>query len=397
MGLCIKKKDYEKYSLILPYRFLFGKRRNSYLNSELEKLHPCFSDEFCFDPDFGRPTRKGVSAEVLVMHKYKLAEYEGRHSFAGTGFLAEGGNHHKYFVAERFKVLCGAAVFLVIFSVVILTGLSRRGVAVEVTVPVDVPVVEVEETAVEAEPLVLGPLLFEAVSSCDGKLTSLQWRTDGFHETLEAAVKGVYPEQLNCFQRAGLEKEISFNTVYEKELPVIEFSAVRKIRNKAVQGQSQNAGGEDKAFYSEVRNVLRGHGAVIQQEVLSPYKVKFVCSGTPEFFSELAEVMVRYEKPVCGLSLTENAGKLEVELSCETDGYSGRAVAGIDLKVISENLGLFIRKQEKKSQTKIAAKTVQSNQIEKGLVKIGEIKASDGHRISYYKTGDGKIKRIREE
>ena len=45
----IQKKDFESYEIILPFSAIAGKRRRQYLCSELEKMHPCFSDEFAFD------------------------------------------------------------------------------------------------------------------------------------------------------------------------------------------------------------------------------------------------------------------------------------------------------------------------------------------------------------
>ncbi len=395
MGLCIKKKDYEKYSLILPYRFLFGERRKSFLNSELEKLHPCFSDEFCFDSDFQRPTSRGMSTEVLVMHKYKLAEYEGKNLIVGSGFLAEGGSHHKYFVAERFKLLSLAVLCFVIFMSLSLIAMVRgkKKSEVETVFPESLPVIESEGYEEEDGELILGSLLFETVKAGGGKLSFLQWQTDGFHESLEVTVKGLYPEDFNCFDTAGLEKAVSFNTVYEKEVPVIEFSAVRKIRNKAGIRQNNNLA-EDKAFYGEARKVLRSHCALIEEEMLSPYKVKFICNGTPEIFKELADLIEQYEKSVCRLLLTVSDGKLQVEISAERAGFQSAASAGINLSLFSENLDLIIKKQEKKNQSKPAVKNVT---LEKGMTKIGQIKGEDGHIISFYKTSEGKIKRIREE
>ena len=42
----VKKSDYENYSINLPFKFLLGKRRKKFIFKELEKLHPCFSDEY---------------------------------------------------------------------------------------------------------------------------------------------------------------------------------------------------------------------------------------------------------------------------------------------------------------------------------------------------------------
>ena len=70
----VKKSDYEKYSIILPFKFLLGKRRKKFIFKEREKLHPCFSDEYCFDSKILYKNWK-FFADVLVMNKMKLASY----------------------------------------------------------------------------------------------------------------------------------------------------------------------------------------------------------------------------------------------------------------------------------------------------------------------------------
>ena len=85
----IKRRDFERYEIIVPFSSLVGRRRKSFLSSELEKRHPCFSDEFAFDSGIKKISKKGMLADVLVVNKYKLAEYEQRRKFSGRGFFLE--------------------------------------------------------------------------------------------------------------------------------------------------------------------------------------------------------------------------------------------------------------------------------------------------------------------
>ena len=62
----LKKKDFECYNVLLPFSTIAGKRRRRYLCSELEKRHPCFSDEFAYDLVLKRLCRKGIQTEVYV-------------------------------------------------------------------------------------------------------------------------------------------------------------------------------------------------------------------------------------------------------------------------------------------------------------------------------------------
>ena len=54
----IKKQDYERYEIVVPFSSLLGRRRKSFFSSELEKRHPCFSDEFAFDSNIKKIGRK---------------------------------------------------------------------------------------------------------------------------------------------------------------------------------------------------------------------------------------------------------------------------------------------------------------------------------------------------
>ena len=122
----IRKNDYEKYEIIIPFLSAAGKRRKQFLNNELEKLHPCFSDEFAFDSKIAKIKRNGFCSDVYVVNKYKLAEYERKRSLSGTGLFVEKGENKKLwqkrrlFVEKKWKL----TVFtLFVFSLLALTGI----------------------------------------------------------------------------------------------------------------------------------------------------------------------------------------------------------------------------------------------------------------------------------
>ena len=118
----LRKDDFEKYEIVLPFSAVLGKRRKKYLYSELEKMHPCFSDEFCFDTAVRKIGKKGISTDVLVMSKRKLAEYEGKRNFSGTGFFA-GKQKHRFFVNEKMRFIFLSLIFcLLAWCVIFLCG-----------------------------------------------------------------------------------------------------------------------------------------------------------------------------------------------------------------------------------------------------------------------------------
>ena len=114
----LKNTDYEKYEIVMPFTALIGKRRNHFLCSELEKLHPCFSDEYAYDTKLKRISKKGFFSDVFVINKYKLAEYEGKRTLSGLGFFINDSKNknaitlsHRIFMNTRWK-LTGVSVFL---------------------------------------------------------------------------------------------------------------------------------------------------------------------------------------------------------------------------------------------------------------------------------------------
>ena len=68
----------------------------------------------------------------------------------------------------------------------------------------------------------------------------------------------------------------------------------------------------------------------------------------------------------------------------------------MDLKLLAENASLFI-KGKKNPEIHTARAAVKKSQMDAGYKKIGEIKNPDGKIISFYKSSEGKIKRIQEK
>ena len=400
-NVLIKKSDYEKYRIILPYRFLFGKRRQNYLSAELEKLHPCFSDEFCFDPDFIGLTRKGLSADVMVMHKYKLAEYENRHPLTGSGFLAENCDRHRYFVDRKYKVLVLILSLLLVFlGVGLVSWVIRAGEKEKMNISQEREVASKEgnsvlgekETPVFEESNLLASDFFEAIKASGGSIASIYFHTDGFSESLEASVEGVYPEKLGGLYEKNLAGGNTLQTVYEKGSPSLNLSVQRKVTGSnpvsVVTGASERVD-----LCREVRTALAECNAVLKRESFIPYKIIFTTVEAEKLFTGLAEIFNQHKKSVSSVKLDEQNGALEAEICVEESAYFG---CGIDLKLIAENASLFI-KGKKNSEIHTARAAVKKSQMDAGYKKIGEIKNPDGKIISFYKSSEGKIKRIQEE
>ena len=142
---CLRKEDFDRYIIPLPLSKIAGKSRKKYLFSELEKRHPCFSNEFCFDSKLILG-KKGFLSDVIVMNKMKLAGYDRKNGL----MLEKGGvtGRKRCFVPEwKNYIVYGGVAFLLLAGIVV-SGIIRKKTSIEVEKP------EVTEDRL-ASPLIL--------------------------------------------------------------------------------------------------------------------------------------------------------------------------------------------------------------------------------------------------
>ena len=417
-NIVLKNFDYEKYQLVLPYRFLFGRKRKHFIYSELEKIHPCFSDEFCFDSDICKVSKKGFVSDVMVIHKNTLAEYEakryesvvGINRITGSGFFIDSCKRRRFFVNEKFKrmIVTLCFVFLMIFISLVLAGVKRvAGISKKENVQAFAFVEEQNvQTADYVEKNVAivfrpGEKFFDSISAAGGRVLSFRWEMADGSEVLEAKIKGVFPEQLEEMKMSAVN--------YENEQPVILVTDVRPAPVNSLYQRSEGevAGSFDSEFYKRVRQVLSKNGAVLKEERLTPYLIRFSCNekvlktllnGVDGCFADFGgEVCSVYIQAAGGSSSGTGAGDFEISIG----GEEAALARGIELAVVAENAELF--GEIKKSQLSVSQSRKQNSPVKNdGLEKsegqkIGEIKTAEGSVIVFYKTSDGKIKKMKEE
>ena len=413
-SLLIKDTDYEKYQLVLPYRFMFGRKKNRFIYSELEKLPPCFSDEFCFDSNIRKFSRKGLMSDVLVIHKYRLAEYEAERgkrgaisgTFAGSGFYVNSYKRHRFFKNENIKKeLCFELIFSIIALLLFLImGISKiKNHPVEsIGEPVIIPS-HIEET----EPEFLAKDFFTAIKKNNGRILSFRWENNSNFEALEAKIKNVFPEMLGEL-KTGIENMGPVN--YENGSPLIQLSLISK--NNARHGDSvkhiETADYSD--FYQNNRNILFDNGASLKEEKLKPYFLRFTCNERvlKSLLSSLAENNRKAGIKLSSINIIQiiqNAGSgnevlADFEISIT---YAESANLNDDgfFDLLCENTELFGERKKQLSQSKaLPEKKTDSKKTKTempGAKKNGEIKNSEGKTIQFYKTQDGKIQKVMEE
>ena len=417
----IREYDVEKYDIVLPFRNLFGRRRKNFLCSELEKRHPCFSDEFTFDVKIRGLKKSGVFTDVFVIHKRKLAEYEGKLGWAGTGFFIEnirrgGSSGSRLFVSRRIKTLvCGAACALAILSIVsvifVIAGCATNAEGDVMEVKLSPEAKSLCETKIEAPASVdssIGKRFFEVLGS-EGRehrdnhsgehhapcISSFEWRIDGFQECLSAELENVFPEMLDELEKSVLRRE---SVSYVKGLPYMKVEYSRKLMFEGGSsgiGTVQSREAADGKVSRAVREIIEADDAVLLSETFSPYAIDFqipklTSESSGRLFENLRNLFCEYGMAVSCLSIRSDDGqRTKVKLGIDENLPEGLDISLLDGKQIYFKKYVPRIKSSEKPPVQIAAPP-------SDLKKIGEIKKGDGLSTVFYKNSAGKIIRKME-
>ncbi len=408
----LRKNDFEKYEVLLPFSAAIGRRRKSFLCSELEKMHPCFSDEFCFDSTVRKIGKKGLFTDVLVISKRKLAEYEGKRNFTGAGFFAER-MKHRFFVNTRLRLVGIAAIACALVIVVSLiygkvfgnngSIISDELIKASVSISEKPAVSTPEITVTAASPI--SNMFFEVLKNSDGKISFFEWKIDGFTETLSASVRGIYPEDLSVLKEFKNRNKVEEFVSYENGSPVMKLFYSQKFSVLKVNIEEKSDLLPDvqiietSDFNKSLRNIISVNNGVLTEEKAPPYHIEFTCAfdfEVKKIFQEIAELINSGKRRITELTVNcMKDGKCSVGISIEPE--SPEKLPGFDLDFLSENMKAFESINKKKSSP-VTSSVKQSSTLfispqNKFLKKIGEIKSSDNTTVVFYKNENGKIER----
>ena len=447
----IKKRDFEKYEIVIPFSSILGKRKKQYLCSELEKLHPCFSDEYIFDSFFKKFCRKGLFSDVYVMSKYKLAEYEGQRHFSGSGFLVEKGpgnkverRFHHIFVDKKWRWIMWLSLWCALVGLAGAVSGSMAGSryykSLNKTNNPELDNNSFSENEIEEyvpdklREISLVEKLLLIVEKSAGKISDFEWHIDGYSEKLNVSITGVFPEELQELEvQTNTKNNVSNNysnretVVYKKGIPAIsvsyncsvtDYSPAVKVQYK--ESVLENSGNSD--LFKTIREVIIESGGELLEENISPYKLSFLCrergNGAgidggedvlKSIFQSISKILktggmsVSFIKimPLGNMSVS-GAEEFKIIFSAEKLPFSV-----LDLQLLSNKTELFY--DERKTDIfpvsdKYLAETKQTeNVIEKSdrgevSFKLGEIRKPDKSVVTFYKNMEGKIlKRIEFE
>ncbi len=110
----IECSDFERYYFPIPLRMIFGRKQSRFVYSELEKRHPCFSEDYNFDVHVKLQKNKLIS-DVDVIKNQKLLELK-RENISGLFGIKFEGCKHKRFAKLNILPIAFILFFLIFIS-----------------------------------------------------------------------------------------------------------------------------------------------------------------------------------------------------------------------------------------------------------------------------------------
>ena len=371
----IQKKDYELYTIALPFDFK-KKRRDSFITRELEKLHPCYSDSTCFDYTLSFSKGK-LLANVVVMDSVKLAEYKNK----GRCRLELDEIKRRYVFKETKSPLL---LLLLVTSLVSISFFSVRAFALpnsdsSKSLSSQENLTLFEETY--TSPVEAAKVLFKILDSKKAKVESYSFDLKSSAQNF--SIVNCLPEDFDCQEVNNLSATtLSFSPVSYKgassfcNLEVFSAASkdtlafeklnsdcMKKIRRqldlhcvKKISDDANTGAFSFEIKRESVKNLFSSLDSLFKEDKVSVGKI---------------EISFDANRAICSLTLSSVPPEEEESI----------------LQVLSSVDTVFPQK-ERKSYAKAEEK--------KSFEKIGMIKTSDGKSISYYKTLEGKIREVIE-
>ena len=417
----VKNSDYETYWIPIPFGSFLGKQKNKFLYGELEKRHPCFSDDYLFCSKTFLKNRK-LESKVFVMDKMKLAEYKLQ--YPKGQFVSEDKRKIPLFYQSQHGKKIG---ILILFAILIISFFqivkNKKLHTLENNLIVDT-VIESEEEKITLPDnfnFILNDeceCLFEIINCNKSAIKSFCWEYSNFYERFDVSVNSVFPEVvLDSLPESKIsnvnyyENKPSFNLTYEKK--------------NVIEGLENENQKENNEIIQNVRNLLLENKCTLIEETVNPRVFRFNLTVKQKDFMHFQKenLFIRlghflYKEKIMLELFSFNCKKIEenavlFDVAIRFGEYKiGESVQFIQEDENSKNICEFIGKNiepffaeiildaKKSKRTNDKVSGGKSNFVEKReklnnpvVVKdrIGEIKNKDGSITIFYKSKENKI------
>ena len=397
----VRKNEYDRYLIPMPFSKLLGERKKKYIFSELEKRHPCFSNKFCFDSRF-RLGKKGILSDVVVMDKGKYSAYrkKGGIYFEGLRF--------KRFRKDFFSIMF--PFFLLLFAVFVLLFKWNSAVLTSSydslseldlyegknSARNDSEIIGSDDFLVTSRGFV--EELFECLKEANGKISVLTWKIRDKKEFVSMQVKDMSPDEL--FKFKGNEHFEISPVSYEGTGNSFFFSCEKEISERENERRENDDFSETEylkekselPYQKEIRELLLKDNCILIEEKYFPYSIRFKFENL-EVFKSLGELLKSRNLAVKELRIQVEdsafflADVLFEEITDFDSGVNLQVLEGawsiFDVSLKSSSVEPKKIVEEKESRKKVLS--------EENLTKVGEVRYADGSGIVFYKDRNGKM------
>lgn len=397
----VRKNEYDRYLIPMPFSKLLGERKKKYIFSELEKRHPCFSNKFCFDSRF-RLGKKGILSDVVVMDKGKYSAYRKKGGIYFEGLRFKRFRKDFFFIMFPFFLLL-FAVFVLLFKWNSAALTSSYDSLSELDLDEgknsaknDSEIIGSDDFLVTSGGFV--EELFECLKEANGKISVLTWKIRDKKEFVSMQVKDMSPDEL--FKFKGNEHFEISPVSYEGAGNSFFFSCEKGVFERGNERRENDDFSETEylkekselPYQKEIRGLLLKDNCILIEEKYFPYSIRFKL-GNLEVFKSLGELLKSRNLAVKELRIQveDSAFFLADVLFEEMMDFD----SGVDLQVLEGAWSIFdvSLKSSSVEPKKIVEEKESRKKVlsEENLTKVGEVRYADGSGIVFYKDRNGKM------
>lgn len=378
----ITDEDCEIYKFKIP--FIINKnKRNAFISKELEKEHPCFSNNCCFDTKY-KFENKGLVAKIAVMNKVRLEQY--KREFHKKNIIAQ--DNEKYFVDKKQNIFTTISFFCILIVFFSVSFCFIKNSQAEKMKKKEKMLKSNKKEQIAFFNKSLYENIFESIEEHNGKIE--QFDFDMAQDTIKSnnhtkiKLNNCFPEDIFNSSANKLCYEINFSSVaYNKNKPnfTLEFTDCKTyfFSNKEINANTES-------IIHDVRNQIILNNGNVNFEDEKNNEIEFSIDNVQmkKLITNINSILKKLKYCCTKISIISLEKTLNINLTI----YKNQNIECFDmLEIISNYIELFTlnRNTLKQSLTNIVKVENENNEL------IGKIKTAEGKIICYYKNKDGKI------
>lgn len=407
----VRQEDYDFYSIKLPLRIVFSRKRKSFIFRELEKIHPKVSSS-CFVKSWLHLKNGKFQADVAVMEKNLLARY--KREFPGRSlYLSE---KRRNPISENKK-----KSMFVTFALIIASGFFSGKILMEsfsqqkkLAEKENILITEDEIPAKAALPVLLAPsklisAVFSSVGKNGGKLTSFSYNKGICTFGISGCdVEDVAQAQYCVVSYKDNQPQFTLSVPVSTENRILDFQEDDGIqddnfdnhilyKNNMKETFEMKGKNDYQSSVKKIRAEIFHLGGNIQKEHISENQAEFEFSAPEELFFTALHVSgteakkLGWQEKSFSIEKSGRQNFVKVIFSRENEGKN--LASDFSPMLLTASYAWLFKTKETETLKLVPKKKPLVRSFSENAIraKLGEIRRTDGFLYIYYKGSDGKI------